>query len=94
MLGLEARARHAYMKEYYKGSEDGFPIDFEIMMVDLDTGKDIHTKHGDELIELAWGIIANAGHGNWENESVEWQEAAFRWRDGWHKWLDGEIKHS
>ena len=41
-----------------------------------------------ELLEAAWGIIANAGGGNWENETLEWQEAAARWRDAYHRWLD------
>ncbi len=35
----------------------------------------------DELIELAWGLIANAGGGNWQLESPEWRAAAQRWRD-------------
>lgn len=33
------------------------------------------------LLEYAWGIIANAGEGNWEKESKTWQEAAAKWRD-------------
>lgn len=36
-----------------------------------------------EGLELAWGIIANAGNppGMWEGMPPEWQEAARRWRD-------------
>ena len=34
----------------------------------------------DEL-ELAWGIIANAGGGDWQKESPEWQAAAAKWRE-------------
>ena len=30
-------------------------------------------------LDLAWGIIANAGGGNWKNETKEWQEAATKW---------------
>lgn len=37
-----------------------------------------------DLLEWAWGIIANAGGGNWELESQEWREAAARWRDTYH----------
>jgi hypothetical protein len=37
----------------------------------------------DEL-ELAWGIIANAGGGDWETQTKEWQDAATRWRDRYH----------
>jgi hypothetical protein len=32
-------------------------------------------------VELAWGIIANAGGGDWERETPEWRDAAARWRD-------------
>lgn len=35
----------------------------------------------DILLELAWGVIANAGGGNWELETTEWQGAAAVWRD-------------
>ena len=35
----------------------------------------------DALLETAWGIIANAGGGNWDLETPEWKEAAERWRD-------------
>jgi hypothetical protein len=38
----------------------------------------------DDGIEIAFGIIANAGGGNWTLESVEWQEAAARWRDAFY----------
>lgn len=34
----------------------------------------------DEL-ELAWGLIANAGGGDWSKESPAWRQAAERWRD-------------
>jgi hypothetical protein len=37
----------------------------------------------DELLYLAWGVIANVRNGNWEGESDEWQAAAVRWRDRW-----------
>jgi len=34
-----------------------------------------------DRLEMAWGIIANAGGGNWTLETKEWQRAAARWRD-------------
>ncbi len=43
--------------------------------------------HGDELLEMAWVIIANAGGGNWETQSDEWVTAAERWRDEFHATL-------
>lgn len=33
------------------------------------------------LCEFGWGVIANAGGGNWEKEGKEWKGAAIRWRD-------------
>lgn len=53
----------------------------------------LETRYIVDLLERAWGIIANAGRditneGNgWENESEEWQEAAIRWRDDFHSLL-------
>jgi hypothetical protein len=41
-----------------------------------------------DMLEVAWGIIANAGGGNWKLETPEWQEAAVRWRDEYHRTLD------
>lgn len=41
-----------------------------------------------DLLETAWGIIANAGGGNWETQSAEWRTAAEGWRDGYHDVLD------
>lgn len=41
----------------------------------------------DDLLEAAWGIIANAHGGKWEYESKEWQDAARHWRDRYHNLL-------
>lgn len=34
-----------------------------------------------EAVEIAWGVIANAGNGDWTTQSPDWQRAAIRWRD-------------
>lgn len=34
-----------------------------------------------DLLELAWGLIANAGGGDWQTQTQEWRDAAGRWRD-------------
>lgn len=34
-----------------------------------------------ELLEQAWGVIANAGGGDWQKETAPWRVAATRWRD-------------
>lgn len=42
-------------------------------------------KHAD-LLEAAWGIIANAycGREGWSAAAPDWQEAAKQWRDEYH----------
>lgn len=40
-----------------------------------------------ELLDMAWGVIANAGWYGTE-KSPGWQEAAVRWRDQYHALLD------
>jgi len=39
-------------------------------------------------LELAWGVIANAGGGDWSRESADWQSAAIKWRDQYFSALD------
>jgi hypothetical protein len=34
-----------------------------------------------DLAEDLWGVVANAGHGDWDKETVEWRRAAERCRD-------------
>jgi hypothetical protein len=43
------------------------------------------------LLEMAWGVIANAG---WDDcaKTPGWQEAAVRWRDDYHRWLDLHLR--
>ena len=50
-------------------------------------GKDIPIPTLDEeseLLESAWGLIANAGGGNWDLETERWRVAAKTWRDRYH----------
>lgn len=35
----------------------------------------------DELLEMAWGLIANAHQGDWDKATDEWRESAEKWRD-------------
>lgn len=42
----------------------------------------------DDLLMFAWGLIANAGEGDWSRESEEWNIAARKWRDQFHARLD------
>lgn len=50
------------------------------------------TDEAPNLLELAWGLIANAGWdaGTGQDDlakSPGWHEAATRWRDRYHAWL-------
>lgn len=40
-----------------------------------------------DLLESAWGIIANSYGGDWDRASPDWKRAAERWRDEYHKTL-------
>lgn len=40
-----------------------------------------------DIIEQAWGVIANAGYGDWTTQSQDWQEAAAAWRERYHNLL-------
>jgi len=55
--------------------EERLRLEGETMKVEVERLRD--------NLETAWGLIANAGGGNWEKESPEWREAAARWRDEW-----------
>lgn len=40
----------------------------------------------DQLIEAAWGLIANVG---WHHQAEDWNETAIKWRAKYHEqWLD------
>lgn len=41
-----------------------------------------------DLLETAWGIIANAGGGDWTTQTYEWASAAARWRSDYFAYLD------
>lgn len=34
-----------------------------------------------DLLDDAWGLIANAYGGDWDRADAEWKDAATRWRD-------------
>lgn len=38
----------------------------------------------DDLLEVAWGLIANANEGDWDEATKDWKGAAERWRDDYH----------
>lgn len=48
-----------------------------------------------DLLEWAWGIIANANNGRRESYRADWQVAAADWREAYHAWLKKylEDKH-
>jgi hypothetical protein len=40
-----------------------------------------------DLLEIAWTVIANAGHGDWDSQPAEWRSAAEQWRGKYHALL-------
>ena len=66
-------------------------VDVDELLVRL-SQKDTHIqetarllKEKDDLLEYAWGIIANAGAGDWDRERPDWKEAAKKWRSDYFK---------
>lgn len=49
-----------------------------------------------ELLEFAWGIIANVSEGSWSKQPSYWQEAAERWREEYFAelHLDGSMPNN
>lgn len=41
----------------------------------------------EELLEMAWGIIANAYGGEWDQAPPNWRQAARTWRLLYHELL-------
>lgn len=46
----------------------------------------------DQLLHVAWGLIANAYGGAWNLASEEWRKAAEAWRDDYHEFLEARLK--
>ncbi len=42
------------------------------------------------MIEVAWGLIANASNGDWTKQHPEWVSAAEQWRERFHALLDSQ----
>lgn len=48
-----------------------------------------------DMLETAWGVIANAGHpslGDWEGMPDGWLEAAQKWRDQWRAYTIDSVR--
>lgn len=41
-----------------------------------------------DLLELAWGLLANVSGGDWYAQDPKWHGAVIAWRDDWHRWLE------
>jgi len=60
------------------GGEGEHPLDWENL---------------NDLLELAWGLLANAHGGDWDLATLEWKKAAEQWRDkGYHPFLNRITK--
>lgn len=42
-------------------------------------------------LDLAWGLVANAGGGDWGKESRTWKEAAEAWRDEYWDVITADV---
>ena len=42
---------------------------------------DARIKQLEDVLETAWGLIANVSQGDWTKQHPDWQEAVVRWRD-------------
>jgi len=62
------------------------PPPYDLAMQQLERAADRERELVDAM-EMAWGIIANAGGGDWTHETDDWRTAAARWRDAYHEWL-------
>ncbi len=45
----------------------------------------VDANNNGDLVDDAWGLLANVSGGRWEEQAPEWQEAMKRWRDEYHK---------
>lgn len=87
-------------KEFPKGKNSycpkcyfGEPPEFEgKVILRKDCEHNQLTPSDVDLLEEAWGIIANVGGGNWDKETPEWQEATKRFRERYFKTLDKELE--
>jgi hypothetical protein len=37
-----------------------------------------------DLLEAAWGLLANVSDGDWGKQPTLWQEAVVKWRERYH----------
>lgn len=79
-----ARIRKEF-EEAHRGKVDTILLPPGMELKRIDDG-------ADDLIEYAWGIIANAWGGDWSKASVDWQDAAKKWRDRYHERRNDQAK--
>src|SRR3990167_8494477 len=86
MQGVERMTDVIIPRHYHAPWQD------EFCEVCLNEGIRIGREQDLELLETAWGIIANVSEGNWEKQLQIWQDAAVRWRDKYHALLAGKER--
>lgn len=62
-----------------------FENDEQVMWCDLHLRLREDLQSSLDLLESAWGLIANANEGFWERATPMWRSAANQWRDQWLK---------
>ena len=64
----------------------------------METIQDIHPEAfqsvADDLLETAWGIICNAGEGDWDKEHPTWKEAAEKFRTKYFAYMKLRLEQS
>lgn len=72
---------------YFRGGATMYDLAGEMKKIERDL------KKAQDHLELAWCVIANAGHkqGGWLTQDKEWVESAERWREKWHEILSLNV---
>ena len=68
-------------EEYYRGLVE---IIEDLASNNMPQKHNWNLKDKDELLEFAWGIIANVSGGDWDKQIDDWKLSAETWRDGYH----------
>ncbi|MFZ4777774.1 MAG: hypothetical protein ACOYM3_20590 [Terrimicrobiaceae bacterium] len=78
----ETQSLLAYLNEQFPATVGHIPLVEKLMATQI-LLNDAAAQQ--QMLERAWGLIANAGGGNWKTQSRQWETTAEKWRDDWIK---------
>jgi len=82
----------SHIGEFTHASSDFEDVSYCVYDVDVvEVADRVEAPLESNLLEAAWGIIANAHEGDWDRATCQWREAATRWRDEYHKTLGDQT---